>query len=70
MNYWMYWGVNALPEIKYYFIHYEWSHPKNGDGKANAVLEMHPVLWLKSMIERNSGTRYRLTFYEELSRKE
>lgn len=56
-----------MEEEKYYFITYEWIR----DGlasweKSNAVVTVHPVIWLKSMITEFKD-RYRILFWQEIT---
>lgn len=55
--------------MKYYFICYEWTR----DGmahweKSNKVSNVHPVIWLKDMID-NYQDKYRITFFQEIEKE-
>ena len=56
--------------LKYYFICYEWTRQgMTGWDKNNAVIKVHPVEWLKDMID-NYDERFRITFFSEIEEKQ
>ncbi|MGG4438210.1 hypothetical protein AAXE64_27045 [Priestia megaterium] len=54
---------------KYYFISYKWTRPGLGKWESsNRVSKVHPLVWLKDMIDNFEDT-YRIEFYDEISKE-
>lgn len=55
--------------MKYYFICYEYTKQgMNYWEKSNTVVDVHPVVWLKDLID-NYQDRYRIIFYSEIEKE-
>jgi hypothetical protein len=59
--------------LKYYFVCYEFTKwGMNSWAKSNAVIDKHPVLWLKEMIDeyREQGESRHILFWEEIEKEQ
>jgi hypothetical protein len=55
---------------KYYFVTYEYQNESGGNwSKANVTMGIHPLEWLKDVIENHEGS-YRILFYDEITERQ